>query len=347
VWRPVARAVAQRVVPGAAAAVGVGPLEGHFVAGVTRDGGPPVTSDTRFDLASLTKVVATLPSVLALVERGEVSLSDPLKRFFSNAGWMQAPSLGDATLVQLLTHTSGLPAWKPLFAQVEGRLTALANVLQTPLAHPVGEVVYSDLGFILLGAVVERVSGTRLDAFADEHVFRPLGMRRTAFRVPTGEQDAAGAVAATEDCGWRGRLLQGEVHDENAFAMGGVAGHAGLFSTALDLARYARAWQDEAAPFASPELLRAARREWVCGPNALGRRGLGWQLYREGSSAGSRAGSAAYGHTGFTGTSLWVEPESGWFAVLLTNRVHPSRTYGAGVHDLRVAFHDAVAGALR
>lgn len=345
-WQPLVRAVEQGVVPGAVAAAQVGGLEAAHAGGVTRYGGPPVTPDTRFDLASLTKVVATLPSVLALVERGEMSLDDPLKRFFSNAGWMQTPSLGDVTVAQLLTHSSGLPAWKPLFAQVEGRRTALANVLQTPLMHPAGEVVYSDLGFILLGAVVERVSGTRLDAFADEHVFGPLGMSCTAFGVPAGEGDAEKNVAATEDCGWRGRLLQGEVHDENAFVMGGVAGHAGLFGTVGDLARYAKAWRDQAAPFASPELLRLACGERVRGPGVMGRRGLGWQLHREGSSAGTRASPAAYGHTGFTGTSLWIDPEGGWFAVLLTNRVHPSRTCGEGIVELRVAFHGAVAEAL-
>ncbi len=350
-WAVLESAVENGEVPGAVAVIGrrdtlpehLPAYDVTYACGVTHYGdargdvcgGAPVTPDTRYDLASLTKVMATLPSILTLLEGGEVSLHDPLKRFFSNAGWMQTPSSGDLTLRQLLTHSSGLPAWTPLFAQVSTRLTALANVLQTPLARPVGEVRYSDLNFILLGAVVERVSGLRLDAFAAEHVFGPLSMTHTAYGVPDGAP-----VAATEDCGWRGRLLQGEVHDENAFVMDGVAGHAGLFGTAGDVARYARAWLELGAPFASPELLRLACSEQVRG-EAAGRRGLGWQLY------GGRADASAYGHTGFTGTSLYIDPEGGWFAVLLTNRVHPSRACGETIQQLRASFHSVLAESLR
>jgi serine-type D-Ala-D-Ala carboxypeptidase len=329
-------AVARGEVPGAVALAGDADTVWPVVAcGVTRLGGPPVTAATRYDLASLTKVVGTLSAVLALIQRGAVSLDDPVRTFFSGAGWSQTPSLGDATVRQLLTHTSGLPAWTPIFAVAGDRLTALGNLLQTPLTHPAGQVVYSDLGFMLLGALVERVSGGRLDAFTHSHVFRPLGMSATAYGVPE-----AAAVAATENCGWRGRLLEGEVHDENAFAFEGVAGHAGLFGTAHDLARYAQAWLRLETPFADADLLREATREQAVGDGV--RRGLGWQLSGEGSSAGHRVGPTAYGHTGFTGTSLWIDPVRGRFAVLLTNRVHPSRTCGAGIHALRVAFHDAV-----
>jgi CubicO group peptidase (beta-lactamase class C family) len=331
-------AVARGEVPSAVALVGdsatVSPVA---VCGVTRVQGLPVDAATRYDLASLSKVVSTLPSLLALLHTGEVSLDDPVRKFFSQAGWFQTPSLGDATLRQLLTHTSGLPAWQPLFAEVSSRLTALGSVLQTPLVHPVGQVVYSDLGFMLLGAVVERVGRVRLDAFAREHAFSPLGMAATGYGVAEGAQ-----VAATEDCGWRGRLLEGEVHDENAFVFDGVAGHAGLFGTAGDLARYAQAWLRLDAPFASAELLREATREQAAGDRV--RRGLGWQLAGEGSSAGHYAGPAAYGHTGFTGTSLWLDPGRDRFAVLLTNRVHPSRECGGTIHALRVAFHDVVFG---
>ena len=333
-------AVARGEVPGAVAVVGDSEqLVPVTACGVTRLGGPPVDAQTRFDLASLSKVVGTLPSVLALVQAGEVSLGDPVKRFFSNAGWFQTPSLGDITVVQLLTHTSGLPAWRPLYAESSTRLSALGNLLQSSLVHPAGGVVYSDLGFMLLGAITERVSKLRLDAFAEAHVFRPLELNTLGYGVPAGT-----SVAATEDCGWRGRLLQGEVHDENAFAFDGVAGHAGLLGTAFDLARYAQAWLRLSAPFASPELLREATREHAFDPNntANGRRGLGWQLVGEGSSAGHYASPSAYGHTGFTGTSLWLDPVKNRFAVLLTNRVHPSRTDGGSIHALRVSFHDAI-----
>lgn len=333
-------AVARREVPGAVAWLGssadVFPVGAW---GVTHGGGLEVEPDTRYDLASLSKVVGTLPAVLALVADKALALDDPVGKFFSQAGWFQTPSLGDVTVRQLLTHTSGLPAWRPLFASVSTRLTALGNVLQTGLERPAGSVVYSDLGFMLLGAIVERVSGQRLDAFTAQHVFEPLGMRATGYGVPPGA-----SVAATEDCGWRGRLLLGEVHDENAFVFEGVAGHAGLFGTAADLARYAQAWLRGDAPFAPAALLEEARREHAAGPEGV-RRGLGWQLAGAGSSAGHYASSAAYGHTGFTGTSLWLDPERDRFGVLLTNRVHPSRTCGGTIHALRVAFHDAIFGA--
>ena len=297
-----------------------------------------VTLDTRFDLASLTKVVATLPSVLTLAGRGELRLEDTVGRFFSNAGWAQSPSLADVTLGQLLTHTSGLPAWTPLFAWVSTRRTALANILQTPLNEKA--YVYSDLGFILLGAVVERVSGQRLDAFAQDHVFGPLELPHTCFGPLTDVP-----VAATEDCGWRGEVLEGTVHDENAWAMDGVAGHAGLFGTAGDLARYAQAWLKFDGRLGSETLFREAVTVQVEEDGA--RRGLGWQLSGAGSSAGRDASLSAFGHTGFTGTSLWIDPEQGWFAVLLTNRVHPHRTNGQNIHALRRAFHEAVAAETR
>ncbi len=297
-------------------------------------GGETVTLDTRFDLASLTKVVVTLPSILHLVDAEEVRLEHPVSHFFSNAGWAQSPSLADVTLRQLLTHTSGLPAWTPLFAWVEGRRTALANVLQTSLGEPT--YAYSDLGFILLGAVVERVSKQRLDEFAVAHIFEPLELPHLSFGplhdVP---------VAATEDCGWRGELLGGVVHDENAWVMDGVAGHAGLFGTAQDLATYAQAWLKLNERLGRETLLREATSVQVEADGV--RRGLGWQLGGAGSSVGSLASSAAYGHTGFTGTSLWIDPVQGWFAVLLTNRVHPHRSRGQNIHALRRAFHKAVA----
>ncbi len=341
-------ATQRRDVPSAVAVIGTSQervLVGAY--GVTRLEGPAVTPATRFDLASLSKVVGTLPAVLVLLTSGQVALDDPLQRFFAQAGWFQRPSLGETTLRQLLTHTSGLPAWRPLFAEVGTRLTALGAILQTPLAlsgEPadsprLDQVVYSDIGFMLLGAVVERVSGMRLDAFVERHVTGPLGMSATAYGVSAGQ-----SVAATEDCGWRGRLLEGEVHDENAFVWEGVAGHAGLFGTADDLARYAQAWLRQDAPFASADWVHEATREHAIGEGGV-RRGLGWQLVGPGSSAGIHSSPSAYGHTGFTGTSLWIDPERDRFGVLLTNRVHPSRHGGGGIHALRVAFYNAVFGA--
>jgi CubicO group peptidase (beta-lactamase class C family) len=327
------RAVADGVVPGAVAALadrdGVTDVVAH---GVRRQGGPATTADTRYDLASLTKVVATLPSVLRLVADDALSLDDRLGTFFSNAGWYQSPTLADATVRQLLAHAAGVRAWWPLFAEVSTRSTAIAAVLQSSVGAP-GRAAYSDVSFMLLGALVERVSGRRLDAFARTHVFEPLGMHDTSFGPLTGVP-----VAATEHCGWRNRLLEGEVHDENASVWEGVAGHAGLFATAADVARYASAWLRLDARLGPPDLLRASFSVQAEGDGGV-RRGLGWLLAHPGGFAG---GARGYGHTGFTGTSVWLDGQAGAASVLLTNRVHPHRALGQGITHLRGAFHGAL-----
>jgi CubicO group peptidase (beta-lactamase class C family) len=219
---------------------------------------------------------------------------------------------------------------------VSTRQTALAAVLQAPVAAS-GSVAYSDVGFMLLGAVVERVTGRRLDEVARDLVFEPLGMTATSFGPLSGVP-----VAATEDCGWRGRLLEGEVHDENASVWGVVAAHAGLFGTADDVARYAAAWLRHDERLASASLLAEAISLHAEGADGA-RRGLGWLL--SGPSAFTRR-LPGYGHTGFTGTSLWIDPSAGVASVLLTNRVHPHRSRGAGIVALRCAFHEAAHEAL-
>jgi serine-type D-Ala-D-Ala carboxypeptidase len=339
--RLVDRAVADGVTPGAVLhVIGSDGVDAHHVAGCRRDGGPAVTPDTRYDLASLTKVVATLPSVLRLVQAREVALDDPVGRFFSNAGWSQSPSLADATVRALLAHAAGLPAWRPLFARLGERRTALAAVLQAPVG-PTGAVVYSDLGFMLLGAIVERVAHERLDAFARHEVFEPLGMVDTRFGPLSGVP-----VAATEDCGWRDRVLEGEVHDENAVVWDGVAGHAGLFGTAADLARYAHAWLVADPRLGSEAVLAEATREQTRTADGAPR-GLGWALAPDPGTVAAEegfmgAGAQGFGHTGFTGTSLWIDPRAGVGVVLLTNRVHPRRGSPAAIQRLRRAVHEAV-----
>jgi len=334
----------QRGVASGAVLTVLGPdgAEATWAVGLRRDGGSAVTAETRYDLASLTKVVATLPSILRLAAAGEVALDDTVGRFFSGAGWFQTPSVVDATVRSLLSHTAGLPAWRPLFAQVANRRTALAAVLQSPVERP-GEVVYSDLGFMLLGAIVERVAHERLDAFARREVFEPLGMVETDFGPLAGVP-----VAATEDCGWRDRVLEGEVHDENAAVWDGVAGHAGLFGTAADLARYARAWLRSDPQVAPAGLWAEATREQARAADGA-RRGLGWALPPAPGAADEGfmgRGAAGFGHTGFTGTSLWIDPGAGRAVVLLTNRVHPRRGSPAAVQQLRRAVHEAVRGGV-
>lgn len=317
-------------------------MKGPIPVGRLSPGGAAVTAETRYDLASLTKVVATLPAVLQLLSARELALDRPLKHWFSSAGWFQRPSLADVTVRQLLAHNSGLPNWIPLFTMTSDRLLALGIVQQCPVTEPGGAAVYSDLGFMLLGALVERVTGLRLDHYAHKHVFAPLGMTATGFRPFTGTRQPAPdhglQFAPTEHCGWRNRLLVGEVHDENCCAWQGVAGHAGLFGTAADLGRYAQAWLNHDPRLGDQGLLAEAHSCQAVSVDGEPR-GLGWSLAHAGGFAGASAG---YGHTGFTGTSLWLEPAAGRFSVLLTNRVHPDRHRNPPVTELRRSVHTAL-----
>lgn len=325
-------------VTGGVAAWGGADGEVHsHVFGTVSEGGPAVTAAVRYDLASLTKVVATLPSLLRLVAAGELDLDRPLRDYFSNIGSGQEPSLASATPRQLLSHNAGLPAFSRVHTVTRDRLVALAATLQTPLLEqPGGNALYSDVGFMLLGALIERLSGLRLDRFAEQEVFGPLGMSETHFNPLEGWPRPA-VYAATEHCDWRNRLLAGEVHDENAFAWGGVAGHAGLFGSAGDLAVYARAWLEQDERLGPADLLDDARSGHARGADGE-LRGLGWLL----GPARLSAGRPGFGHTGFTGTSLWVNPDSRRWAVLLTNRVHPDRHRETGIAGLRNAFHQLV-----
>lgn len=361
--RVLQQAVARGDVPAAVAAVGK--RAGHVLVGAhgltclpayQTPGSAPehyqVQADTRFDVASLTKVVATLASLTRLEQAGYLSFADPVRRFFASAGWFSTPSLADATIADLLSHRSGLPAWRALFAVTNHRDTALANVLQSHLETP-GRLVYSDLGLIVAGAIIETVTGVRQDAFAAE-LFAALGMESTEYLPLINSPQARANIAATEYCGWRRQLLWGDVHDENAWTLGGVAGHAGLFSTAADLAVYARAWLNLDERLGRPELLRACTQTVIEQDGK--RQSYGWHLKHHGDNyvfAGDAASDTGYGHTGFTGTSMWLEPDQDWFAVLLTNRVHPSRfasiqpAVAKDISDLRRAFHAEAANVLR
>ncbi len=335
------RALAEGQFPGAVAIFGTeNAVSEPICVGVRAVGGPATTADTRYDLASLTKVVSTLPAILRLVADGRLTLDDTVGQHIANAGWFQSPTLATVTVRELLAHTSGLAAWIPFYAHASDRLTALGRVLQEPVtaAQRGGAPVYSDLGFIVLGALVERVTRERQDVYVQREVFDRLGLTDTRYGpVPA-------PVAATEDCGWRNRVLSGEVHDENCYRLDGVSGHAGLFGTADDLARYARAWLTRDSRLGPPDLLDACTSTQSEGTGL--RRGYGWLLRGVDSFGGNGATELGFGHTGFTGTSLWIDPGGGWFAVLLTNRVHPSRKGGEKIHAIRREFHDAVAGVV-
>ena len=319
----------------------------------------PMLPGTVFDVASLTKPIATTTAMMLLVRDGRVRLDDPVSA--------AVPEFGDGaksavTFRQLLNHTSGLPAWKPYYETVEkggndavGRGHAFARVHAEPLAAAPGEkACYSDLGFILLGEVVERVTGARLDRFCRDEIFAPLGLSSTFFvelnrSAHRARPAAVHTLAATEDCPWRGRILCGEVHDDNAFAMGGVAGHAGLFATARDLARFcamllgggARDGVRLLAPLTVARMTRVSTP-----PHLADRRGLGWDIdSRYSSNRGDLFAVGSYGHTGFTGTSLWIDPASETFVVFLSSRVHPAG--GGNVTALRGQVATVVASALR
>lgn len=312
-----------------------------------------MTRETWFDLASLTKVLVTLPCVLLLVAEGELDLAEPvaarLPAFRGNDGNHSRDGKATVTVGQLLTHTSGLPPHRELWLAADDPAGVVAAALAEPLAARPGSVVtYSDLGFITLGALVEQCTGARLDEVWRDQVAAPLGLRHSGFRPP-GEISCASTEPPPA-----GPDRAGVVHDENARAAGGVAGHAGLFGTADDVATYVRtAWLDlprQAAPLLPADLRAEAVR---CQTEALptptagvsGRRGLGWVLRGDPfDHAGERWPATGVGHTGFTGTCVELDPASGRWVVLLTNAVHAGRER-PGIVALRRQVHDLLDGA--
>lgn len=303
---------------------------------------PPVTADTLYDLASLTKVVATTTMAMILVDEGKLDLDQPVRELLPG---FQGPGKEAVTMRHLLTHSSGLAALAPLYKEIEGRPAYLERIQAMDLVYPTGSrSLYSDLGIILLGEILEKTAGQPLDTFVEERVFAPLGMRATQFRPPA---ELRPRIAPTEEDPWRGRLVHGEVHDENAFAMGGVAPHAGLFGTAGDLARFAQMLLNggtlDGHRIVSRETVDLfTRRAGIPGSD----RALGWDTKSaEGSSAGTLFSPDSFGHTGFTGTSMWMDPERQLFVILLTNRVHPTRENNL-IREVRPAVADAVVRAL-
>lgn len=299
---------------------------------------PAADVDTVFDLASLTKVLATTLLTMQAVDRGLIAVADPVARHLPE--WV-GPDRAHVTVEDLLTHSSGLPAWFPLYRDLRGVRAAVARIARMPLEYPPRSgAVYSDLGFIVLGHLIERVRARPLDVQFDD-LTHALGLGDAlTFRF---HRRPALACAPTEvDMAWRGRLLDGEVHDENAWALGGVAGHAGLFGTVEPVGVIARhllqilrgrsgiVSRDTVAHFFT-------RRDAIPGSS----RALGWDTMLPTSSCGTRMSATAVGHTGFTGTSLWIDPGRNRYAVLLTNRVHPDRGR-EGIQAMRVALHDAL-----
>jgi len=295
----------------------------------------PVTPETLYDLASLTKVIGLTSMCVLLVAERKLDLDAPVQRYVPA---FQGPGKERITVRHLLTHSSGLPAWRPLYTEATTRGTAFALADTTPLANEPGRVmVYSDLGAIVLTQVVEAITGERLDQLLDRRLFGPLGMASTRFLPPAEWRDRIAPTERSQD----GTIIRGTVHDENAWKLGGVSGHAGLFSTAPDLARFAgwllRAWQRDSLG------VRAFTQRQGIPPGSS--RALGWDTPSENSSAGTKLGPKAFGHTGFTGTSIWLDPDKDLFIILLTNRVHPTRENGR-ISRVRPRVADLVVDAL-
>jgi CubicO group peptidase (beta-lactamase class C family) len=319
----------------------------------------PTSPDTLYDVASLTKAVVT--SVLAMQEvaTGRWRLEAPLVELLPEFGVAHDPGRETVTVRDLLCHASGLPAHRPFWRQVEAapseRRAVALLAAREPLEYaPRTRSVYSDLGFILLGWLLERTTGTRLDALAAGRITGPLGLGATTFLSlsdPVARAEVIGgrAIAATQLCAERQRVLIGEVDDLNAAAMGGVAGHAGLFSTAADLSAIAgalcRAWRgDGAGTLVDTDVVR---RFWSPAGVPASTWRLGWDgPSAAGSQSGSRLSRAAVGHLAFTGCSLWIDPARETWIVLLSNRVHPSVPADDRFRRFRPAVHDALLDAL-
>jgi CubicO group peptidase (beta-lactamase class C family) len=300
---------------------------------------PMVVADTRYDLASLTKVCATTPAVLRLVATGKLSLDDPVQKWvpaFAGTG------KDKVTVRHLLTHDGGLPAYERYYRTLSGKAAIVAAAAAEGLMYEPGTgPTYSDLGFVLLLAVVEACSGETFERFVQREVLTPFGMRGALF-APTSGTPVAGA-APTERDDTRGGIVRGFVHDENAFAMGGVSGHAGLFATGADVLEYGVTLLGGGRGVLPRELVELAARP--AGVSADRTRGLGFQMLASGW-AGTNVPAGTFGHTGFTGTSLWCCPRFDLCVVLLTNRVHPTRVNNK-ITAVRRAVHDAVLAALR
>lgn len=336
--------IKQRVFPGASVAItSQGALVAHKGFGhYTYDKkARAVGAESIFDIASLTKVVATTAMAMLLHERGVLDLDSFV------IGTLPEFAVADdrrdqVTFRMLLAHSSGLPAWAPLYKKAKNRANLLQAAAEVPFAaDPGSRAEYSDIGFILLGEALEQLSGSPMDSFCELDVFKRLEMDSSCFKP---QKKLKGQIVPTSNGQEiRNRVIQGEVHDENAFTMGGVAGHAGVFSTAGDLAKFAHCMLRGGAPVFKPETVElfTRRQESPAGTS----RALGWDTPSKPSQSGQYFYPGSYGHLGYTGTSLWLDPERELSVTLLTNRTWPDSKNQA-IKELRPRLHDAVIEAI-
>ena len=361
-------AVTQGVFPGAALLVGKDQSVVYEQAFGNRSVLPeklPMQLETIFDVASLTKPLATTVAVMLLVQEKKIRLDDQVTRVIPMYGVL-GKSL--TTFRHLLTHSAGLPAWKPYFEEIiksekAGRINFIVSRAaksfvfelihrEKPLSPPGSQTLYSDLGFMMLGEAVEILTGSNLDRFCQERIFKPMGLRATGFidltQLRTRRlQPVTEMIAPTETCPWRKKVICGEVHDDNAYAMGGVAGHAGLFSSARDihafLVRLDQCRQGKDSFLPQPLVQEFLSKDQTVGQSSFA---LGWDTPTPGQSAsGGLFSPSSVGHLGFTGCSIWWDLEKNCHVVLLTNRVHPTRK-NEKIKEFRPQIHDLIMKAL-
>ncbi|HKE22753.1 MAG TPA: glycoside hydrolase family 3 N-terminal domain-containing protein, partial [Bryobacteraceae bacterium] len=344
-------AIADQAFPGATLAVGYrGKVSYHAFGHLSYGKDSPATKlDTMYDIASLTKVVVTTTLVEKLAEGdfpSPLELDAPIERYLPQ--WASGPQpewRHKVTVRNLMTHSSGLPAFQEYWRTSKGKSDTLRMIFAEPLEYEPGtKVVYSDLGIILMAEIIYGLTGKPLDQLANEYVFQPLGMKDSMYNPP---KKLWPAIAPTEvDERWRHRLIQGEVHDENAYAIGGVSGHAGVFSTSPDLAAFCQMLLNGGV-YAHHRILKRATIAEFTAPQPLAKnaRTLGWVVPTEGSSSGRYFSAHSYGHTGFTGTTIWIDPDRQLFVVVLTNRVNPTRE-NHKIAEVRPAVHDAILKSL-
>lgn len=337
-------AIDQHAFPGCSLAVtSRGQLVAHKALGrFTYDASSSVvTNSTIFDLASVTKVAATTCMAMILYERGLLDLEAPVSAIVPEFG-ADDSRRREITFRMLLGHSSGLPAYEKLFLRATSREELLrAAVTKRLTAEPGARAEYSDLGFIVLGLALERLADEGLDGFCQREIFGPLAMSHTTFNPAASMRPT---IPPTADArAFRHRVIQGEVQDENASVLGGVAGHAGLFSTAEDLARFAHAALCGGHPILRPDTVALFTRRESAPTGTT--RALGWDTPSNPSQSGKHFGAHSYGHLGYTGTSLWIDPERKVSVTLLTNRTWPD-CQSQSIKNVRPAFHDAVMEAL-
>ncbi len=337
-------ALKEGVSPGASLAVGrhgrIVHLKGYGRLD-TAQASAAVDENSIYDMASLTKVVATTTAAMMLEEQGLLDLDRTVASYLSE---FNAPDKAAITVRMLITHKGGLEAFAALYRNFKGREQYLQQINLRPLKSVPGtQTVYSDWDLILMQLIIEKIAGTTLDRYLAERVFAPLAMTSTMFNPDSTAMFAR--IAPTEIDSARGGLVRGAVHDENAWAIGGVSGHAGLFSTALDLSVFAQMTLNGGEYNGVRILKPATLARWTSPQARESSRALGWDTPAGSSSAGRYFSPRSFGHTGFTGTSIWIDPERGLFVILLTNRVNPVRDNTRHV-PLRRAVADAAQAAI-